>query len=120
MEVFSPALLANRVRILFSWSPPNGTVKFPPSYWCASSIQRFCILSYKARLDNVYGNLNRSGDYNFCVTTYGVDYAENALCVNASKLDSQSNLRLSLTVTVTTSNTIASDPTATACMTYGV
>ncbi len=102
--------------VYWGWS---GTLN--GSYSCASSIQRFCLMPYNPTLDNVYGNLNGSGDYSHPVVTYGIGYVENNFCANATKLDSsQNNLMLTLTVLNSISNTTTSNPTASACGTYGV
>ena len=102
--------------VYWGWS---GTLN--RSYSCAGSIQNFCLMPYNSTQDNVYGNLNGSGDYSHLVGTYGIGVVENNFCANGTKLDSsQNNLTLTLSVVNTNSNTTASDPTAVACATYGV
>lgn len=63
------------------------------------------------------GDLNGSGDYKTTITTYGVGYVENVLCVKATRLGSQS-LTLILTVVGTTNSTTASNPSAEVCSVY--
>lgn len=75
---------------------------------------------YNPSVDNTYGNRTGSGNYSFYVYTYGVGYNANTLCANATKLNPQSNLMLTLEIAVTSGNTTTSDPTATACMSYGI
>jgi hypothetical protein len=73
---------------------------------------------------NVRGNLNGSGNYETTIVTYGVGYVENTLCAKATKLDSQSNLTLTLTIgngpDSSVNSTTASNPSAEVCATYGV
>ncbi len=69
---------------------------------------------------NVRGNFNGSGNYETEVTTYGVGYVENTLCSNATKLDSQNNLTLTLTVITFTNSTNAYDPSVEVCATQAV
>jgi len=69
---------------------------------------------------DVIGNLTGSGDYDTTITFYVVGYAEDTLCANATKLNSQNNLTLTLSVLGQTNSTTASDLTAEVCATMGV
>jgi len=67
---------------------------------------------------DVKGNLNGSGNYVTTIVTYGVGYMEDTLCANATKLNSQSNLTLTLTVLGQSNSTTALNPSAEVCATY--
>jgi hypothetical protein len=70
---------------------------------------------------NVVGNLTGSGNYSYTVTTYGIGYTENNLCVNATKLgDLQQNKVLTLRIIQNTGNTSGSNPTVEVCATQAV
>ena len=69
---------------------------------------------------NVYGNLTGSGNYQTEITTYGADYMENVLCVDAAILNANTG---TLTLTVlgkTGTATAAISPTVEVCVTYAV
>jgi hypothetical protein len=69
---------------------------------------------------NVYGNLTGSGNYQTEITTYGVGYVENVLCVDAAILNAPTGT-LTLTVVGTTGIATAPiNPTVEVCATYGV
>jgi hypothetical protein len=69
---------------------------------------------------NIQGNLRCAGNYKTEVTTYGVGYVENWFCAQATKLDSQSGVILTLGVLSKTNSTTASNPSAEVCFTYAV
>ena len=102
------------------WITVNYSGSWRLDYWGQDGL----VTQYNESNYNVKGNLAGSGNYTFQVGTYGVGYADNILCANATKLDAQNNLTLTLSIFPPywdgTGNTTTSDPTATACGMYGV
>jgi hypothetical protein len=69
---------------------------------------------------NVYGNLTGSGNYQTEITTYGVGYVENVLCIDAAILNANTG---TLTLTVLGKTGIATaliNPSVEVCVTYAV
>ncbi len=67
-----------------------------------------------------YNETQGSGNFETTVVTYGVGYVLNSLCAIATKLDSQNNLTLTLTVLTSSQNTTALVSSVQACGNYGV
>ncbi|MGI0079895.1 MAG: hypothetical protein ACRECH_09750 [Nitrososphaerales archaeon] len=68
---------------------------------------------------NVRGNLTGSGNYEKTIATYGVGYELNTLCANATKLGTENNLTLSLTVLVKNESTTAFNQSVEVCVSMG-
>ena len=64
-------------------------------------------------INQTLGNLTGSGNYQTILTLSIV--GEKTVCANATRLDSQGSISLTLTVLTSTKSTTASDPTALAC-----
>ena len=77
------------------------------------------VTQYNYTQYNVKGNLTGSGNHGITVVTYAVGYEENTLCANATKLDSQPNITLTLWVLTSqlTNSSTPSDPSAEVCAT---
>lgn len=73
-----------------------------------------------SRHNIVLGNLNGSGNFGTTITFYIVGSAAETLCANATELNPQNNLTLSLSVLGQINSTTASNPTTEACGSMGV
>jgi hypothetical protein len=70
-----------------------------------------------ATQSNFKTNVGGSGEIEFIITLSGVGYIERTLCANATRLDSEGNVQLTLTVVTRSNSTTASDPSAEVCAT---
>jgi hypothetical protein len=68
---------------------------------------------------NVYGGQTGSGNYQTEITTYGVGFVENVLCVDAAMVNAGTG-NLTLTVVGKTGIATAVNPTVEVCVTYAV
>jgi hypothetical protein len=70
-----------------------------------------------ATQSSVTGHLSGSENHQITITLFGVGYIERTLCADATKLNPQSNLNLTLTIVRQSRSTSASNPSARVCAT---
>ncbi len=95
------------------------------AYWgqngtASQGYQVYCNACYGGTTRyNVYGSLSGSGEYQMDVTTYGLGYVENTLCVEAAILGAATG-NLTLTVLGEAGTATSLNPTAEVCATLAV